>query len=80
MKNIMEKLCRNLSMFRFENSIFPVDTGRRLNVHKTFRMRPGRSIMYKKRIMYVHFTSCVYWVYHFIYQVLLKNRDIASYT
>ena len=28
-----------------------LDTGRTLNVHKTFRRRPGR-------LMYVHFTSC----------------------
>ena len=25
-----------------DNSNFPVDTGRKLNVHKTFRRRPGR--------------------------------------
>ena len=31
----------------------PVDTGRKLNVHKTFRRRPGRP-------MYVQFMSCVY--------------------
>ena len=30
-----------------------VDTGRKLNVHKTFRRRPGRP-------MYVQFMSCVY--------------------
>ena len=30
----------------------PVDTGRKLNVHKTFRRRP-------ERLMYVQFTSCV---------------------
>ena len=30
----------------------PLDTERKLNVHKTFRRRPGR-------LMYVHFTSCV---------------------
>ena len=30
----------------------PLDTGRKLNVHKTFRRRPGR-------LMYVHFMSCV---------------------
>ena len=34
---------------------YPGDTGRKLNVHKTFRRRPGR-------LMYVQFTSCVYWV------------------
>ena len=26
----------------FQNFLFPVDTGRKLNVHKTFRRRPGR--------------------------------------
>ena len=31
----------------------PVDTGHKLNVHKTFRRHPGRS-------MYVQFTSCDY--------------------
>ena len=30
----------------------PVDTGRKLNVHKTFRRRPGR-------LMYVQFTPCL---------------------
>ena len=25
-----------------ENHIYPVDTGRKLNVHNTFRRRPGR--------------------------------------
>ena len=32
----------------------PVDTGRKLNVHKTFRRLP-------ERLMYVQFTSCVCW-------------------
>ena len=31
----------------------PVDTGCKLNVHKTFRRRP-------ERLLYVQFTSCVY--------------------
>ena len=31
----------------------PVYTGRKLNVHKMFRRRPGR-------LMYVQFASCVY--------------------
>ena len=35
----------------------PVDTGRTLNVHKTFRRRSGR---FSARLMYVQFTSCVY--------------------
>ena len=34
---------------------FPVDTGRKLNVHKTFRRCPGR-------LMYVQFASYVYGV------------------
>ena len=37
----------------------PVDIGRKLNVNKTFRRRPGTS---SKRLMYVQFTSYVYWV------------------
>ena len=36
-------------------TIFPVDTGRKLDVHNTFRRRP-------ERLMYVQFTSCVYGV------------------
>ena len=32
----------------------PVDTGRKLNVHKT-------SWTSSERLMYVQFTSCVYW-------------------
>ena len=32
----------------------PADTERRLNVHNTFRRRP-------ERLMYVQFTSSVYW-------------------
>ena len=36
----------------------PVDPGRKLNVHKTFRRRPGR-------LMCVQFTSCVYGVLMF---------------
>ena len=39
---------------QFAITNFPVDTGRKLNVHKTFRRRPGR-------LMDVQFTSCVYW-------------------
>ena len=31
----------------------PVDTGSKLNVHKTFRRRPGR-------LIYVQLSSCVY--------------------
>ena len=36
----------------FFESASPVDTGHKLNVHKTFR----------RRLMYVQFTSCVYGV------------------
>ena len=38
---------------------FPVDTGRKLKVHKTFRRRPGRLL---NILMCVQFTSCVYGV------------------
>ena len=31
-----------LSILQTETLIFPVDTGRKLNVHKTFRRRLGR--------------------------------------
>ena len=34
---------------------YPVDTGRKLNVHKTFRTS-------SERLMYVQFMSCTYWV------------------
>ena len=34
-------------------SYYPVDTGRKLNVHKTFRRRPGR-------LMYAQFMFCAY--------------------
>ena len=37
----------------------PVDTGRKSNEHNTFRRRPGR-------LMYVQFTSCVYWELSFM--------------
>ena len=37
----------------------PVDTGHKLNVHKTFRRRPRRLL---NILMYVQFTSCVYGV------------------
>ena len=37
----------------------PVDTGRKLNVHKTFRRRPGRLL---NILMCVQFTPCVYGV------------------
>ena len=36
----------------------PVNTGRKLNVDKTFRRRPGRLL----NLMYVQFMSCVFWV------------------
>ena len=34
-----------------DSKIFPADTGRNLNVHETFRRRPGQ------RLMYIQFTS-----------------------
>ena len=38
----------------------PVDTERKLNVHKTFRRHPKTSWTSSERLMYVQFTSCVY--------------------
>ena len=29
-------------MFSYKHNSYPVDTGRKLNVHKTFKRRPGR--------------------------------------
>ena len=48
----------------------PVDTGRKLNVHKTFRRRP-------RRLMNVQFTSCVYrdGAYETVFRSTLKNFD-----
>ena len=48
-------------VFRFlPNKDFPVDTGRKLNVHKTFSRCPAWKS--SERLMYVQFTSCVYGV------------------
>ena len=41
--------------FSFQLKLCPLDTGRKLNVHKTFRRRPASS----ERLMYVQFTSCI---------------------
>ena len=55
----------------------PVDTGRKLNVHKTFRRRPGQ------RLMYVQFTSCDYWDVSFSENSILngypKSRKSEKY-
>ena len=40
----------------FHEGYIPVDTRRKLNVHKTFRRRRTSA----ERLMYVQFTSCVY--------------------
>ena len=45
------KLSKPKTFFLF----FPVDTGRKLNVHKTSRTS-------FERLLYVQFTSCVYWI------------------
>ena len=39
----------------FSVTIFSLDTGRKLNVHKMFRRPPGRL---SERLMYVQLTSC----------------------
>ena len=36
--NTLEKQCQSIFMWL----VFPIDTGRKLNAHKTFRRRPGR--------------------------------------
>ena len=48
---VRSKMLICLLLNQFTSSTSPVDTGRKLNVHKTFRRRPG---------LYVQFTSCVY--------------------
>ena len=51
-------ICKKLAFFvKTINMHNPVDTGRKLNVHKTFRRRPGR-------LLNVLYTSCVYWEVH----------------
>ena len=49
---------------------FPVDTGRKLKVHKTFRRRPGRLL---NILMCVQFTSCVYGVQRWAF--LKENHE-----
>ena len=52
-------------MFIFTTNVerfFPLDTGRKLNVHKTS----------SERDMYVQFTSCVYWI-NFSYVTYQKS-------
>ena len=46
-------------------TVYPVDTGRKLNVHKTFRKRPERLLNVLCTLIYVlclrpEFTFCVY--------------------
>ena len=47
-----------------------VDIGRKLNVHKTFRRRPGR-------LLYVQFKPCVYKVKHYI--IYLHKEVLRKY-
>ena len=49
---------------------FPVDTGCKLKVHKTFRRRPGRLL---NILMCVQFTSCVYGVQRWAF--LKENHE-----
>ena len=46
-------------LLRCLTGFYPVDTGRKLNVHKTFRRRSGRFLNVSCTFK---FTSCVYWV------------------
>ena len=57
-------------MFVFD---FPVDTGRKLNVHKTFRRSPS-----SERLMYVQFMSCVYAVLVCEILFLLNKRRSSN--
>ena len=57
LKKILTKSLTNLTIFW--QHTHPVDTGRKLNVHKTFR-----SWTSSERLMYVKFTSCVYGAVH----------------
>ena len=52
LQNTFGRLLIYASPVRFEVYKFPVDTGRKLNVHKTFTS--------SERLMYVQFASCVY--------------------
>ena len=42
----------------YQKKLDPVDTGRKLNVHKAFRRRPGRIL--NVLCTFVQFTFCVY--------------------
>ena len=39
--NTLSQVC-SCEFFKISQNNYPVDTGRKLNVHKTFRRRPGR--------------------------------------
>ena len=60
---------------------YPLDTVRKLNVHKTFRRRPGRLrnvLCTFKRLMYVQFTSCAQGVV-FCLVFWVKGRNHYTY-
>ena len=66
-RSILGPLLFNIDLI----DLFPVDTGRKLNVHKTFRRRPGRLLnvlcTFNLRPVSAGFFIC-------------ENDDIASYT
>ena len=73
LRNFQERLFWKISTNDcfWNQSKDPVNTGRKLNVHKTFRRRPGR-------LMYVQFTSCVYGRHIFsTYSLNNNNQDIS---
>ena len=41
-ENVIESSSNSVKLFLTDPSPIPVDTERKLNVHKTFRRRPGR--------------------------------------
>ena len=61
--------------------IFPVDTGRKLNVHKTFKRRPGRlwtSYVRSIDVLYLcgsDFLSSFFFVIYFIVQEFAPFKE-----
>ena len=69
-KGCFTSLTQNRFQESWENTNNPVDTGRKLNVHKTFRRRPGRQ-----------FPSCVYGVVPKGFQcnIALQSQGVWQY-
>ena len=70
LKKLLSKVLRKEIRQTFR---YPVDTGRKLNVHKTSRRRRTSS----ERLMYVQLTSCVYGV-NKDFPIQFKPRENAN--